>query len=430
MSQLRADLLIPSTNRYYNVQKLLDGAGYSKALGRVLVVQPDHFEQYDSQGILISSEPHSLGSRAELRNKLIHHAVSQICICIDSDILVYPGFIEAHVSAHQDFPGALVAGPVYARKLNGQAYTRFAEILSSVDPAGLKDELSDHPVFCDPRSDLGVFQTDAHCYSIGHIDTAWSHMWTWNISFPRDAALAYGGFDAGFSGWGLEDVEFAYRFFLHGADLVVADDAWGIHQYHDRDLVQNQDDYFRNLEYFFSKWTNHDIEFLRLGITGAQGASLLAAGLVNYDQQLDIAVIQEVVAADDPHFGRIYFYPSDVSCAPQLASAGISHAFLPHIHTCKQPYEKNGVTFWPLVGMSTPFADEHFDEVVVLQNKLLHFNTLILRSLLVELSRIAKRVLLYSSGLLGGMEKNTRILGETERTCGNKLRILECREVR
>lgn len=427
MSLLTADILVPSTNKKYDISNVLQSVEDTGVFGHLLVAQPDALVRYDVNGSVISREKHSFHSRAELRNSLIQESRSQICICVDNDILLQPGFVEGHIQAHQHFTGAMVVGPVYARKMTGKAFARFQNVLDTVDPATLKDELSTHPVFCDPRSDAGIFSDNRSPYSIRHLDTAWRYMWTCNISFPRDAALAYGGFDDGFNGWGLEDEEFAYRFFLHGADLVVADDAWGIHQYHDRDMVRNEDDWYQNLEYFFRKWTNHDIEFLRLGVTGFQGASMLIPGLLEHDEKIDEKVIDEVMASEAPSSRCMYFYPSDDGCSELLSRAGITHALLPHKFTCKQPFDKDGVTFLPLAGMSTQFPDDYFQEVIVVQNKILHFNTLILRSLFLEFSRISRVVLLYSWGPLGGEEKNLRILNEAERICGNKLHI-PCRK--
>lgn len=56
-----------------------------------------------------------------------------------------------------------------------------------------------------------------------------------NFCLYRHLFEALGGFDARFTGWGGEDLEFAERAVSQGAQVHFLLDAWGEHQVHDRD---------------------------------------------------------------------------------------------------------------------------------------------------------------------------------------------------
>ena len=63
----------------------------------------------------------------------------------------------------------------------------------------------------------------------------WMHFWTMNCSIRADDFWAVGGFGEEFNGWGLEDMEFAFRAHRHGIPFQFSQQAWVVHAPHERD---------------------------------------------------------------------------------------------------------------------------------------------------------------------------------------------------
>lgn len=70
---------------------------------------------------------------------------------------------------------------------------------------------------------------------------SWPQRFAWgaNWGVSREGFEALGGFNEAFSGWGLEDVDFANRWLQQGGALSFSLDVWAEHQVHDK-LYQEQ----------------------------------------------------------------------------------------------------------------------------------------------------------------------------------------------
>lgn len=122
------------------------------------------------------------------RNRAIREARGELIISVDSDMVVAPEFVEAHLSAHTT-PGLIVHGPVI--------YTNNLE---------------------DPRSERQkVTDFSAAFFATGNVSIAKKHL--------IDAGL----FDEDFVEYGWEDLEFGRRLKALGLKAAKALDARGYH---------------------------------------------------------------------------------------------------------------------------------------------------------------------------------------------------------
>ncbi|GAB7045706.1 glycosyltransferase [Catenuloplanes indicus JCM 9534] len=85
----------------------------------------------------------------------------------------------------------------------------------------------------------------------------WSFAWTALIALRRDTTPF---FDEAFTGYGVEDLEWAYRVSRSGTPIVMGRDLYGVHLPHVRDVAANRRTETVNYRYFLRRWPGHDVE--------------------------------------------------------------------------------------------------------------------------------------------------------------------------
>ncbi|WP_434742514.1 glycosyltransferase [Micromonospora sp. SH-82] len=89
----------------------------------------------------------------------------------------------------------------------------------------------------------------------------WSFAWTALVALPRALVTAHDlTFDRNFHGYGVEDLEWAYRVARTGTPIVLGRDFWGLHLPHLRDVAANRRTEGPNYRYFLRKWPANDVE--------------------------------------------------------------------------------------------------------------------------------------------------------------------------
>jgi glycosyltransferase involved in cell wall biosynthesis len=89
----------------------------------------------------------------------------------------------------------------------------------------------------------------------------WSFAWTALVALPRALAGAHDlTFDLTFRGYGVEDLEWAYRVCRTSTPIVVDRDFFGVHLPHVRDVAANRRTEAVNYRYFLRKWPGVDVE--------------------------------------------------------------------------------------------------------------------------------------------------------------------------
>jgi glycosyltransferase involved in cell wall biosynthesis len=104
----------------------------------------------------------------------------------------------------------------------------------------------------------------------------WSFAWTALIALPRALVGAHDlTFDPAFRGYGVEDLEWAYRVCRTSTPVVMSRDFFGVHLPHVRSVAANRRTEAVNYRYFLRKWPGIDVELAcALGDFGANAAYL------------------------------------------------------------------------------------------------------------------------------------------------------------
>ncbi|GAB1691173.1 glycosyltransferase family 2 protein [Krasilnikovia sp. M28-CT-15] len=90
---------------------------------------------------------------------------------------------------------------------------------------------------------------------------AWAFAWTALIALPRDTITRHDlFFDLNFHGYGVEDLEWAYRVSRAGVPIVMREDVFGIHLPHQRNVAANRRTEEANYRYFLGKWPSVEVE--------------------------------------------------------------------------------------------------------------------------------------------------------------------------
>lgn len=256
IAAVRATVVIPTYKRSSRLRALLSclAAYPTDALARVVVCDdgsPDDTGQvaqsFQTKLPLVYRRHEDLGFRAgQARNMGIESAIGDVIIFIDDDVLISPHFVEAHVRAHQEGlrrgEPRLVIGYRHRRFGDPEAHPTLSEIREG--------ELDDRVAVIGPEGEL-----------VGKHETPWMFVYSCNFSVLRDAPEL--GFDEGFVGWGLEDIDAGYRLWRSGLTVHAAPEARVLHiedpaprdpfRCEERQLAPVYDTYVRNAVYFMDR---------------------------------------------------------------------------------------------------------------------------------------------------------------------------------
>jgi glycosyltransferase involved in cell wall biosynthesis len=184
-----------------------------------------------------------LGFRAAAaRNAGARLAHAPVLVFLDTGTFPGRGFAEGHLLAHtHDGPrGRAVCGQTYGYPdifdVDGQqAAGGVFEALATETPEQLRDRHAADPAFQDPRlPELEEIGFDLRRRAFPH-----ELMWSANISVAASEFWEVGGFDEGYRGWGMEDVDLGFRLHLSGAEFHYSREGWAIESAHVRDMHGN-----------------------------------------------------------------------------------------------------------------------------------------------------------------------------------------------
>ncbi|WIN00173.1 glycosyltransferase [Actinoplanes oblitus] len=159
----------------------------------------------------------------------------------------------------------------------------------------------------------------------------WSFAWTALIALPR--ALAE-DFDPHFHGYGVEDLEWAYRITRTGTPIVMGRDFFGVHLPHVRDVAANRRTEAPNYRYFLNKWPGNDVE--------------LACAFGDFEANQRYSEFRRLA-------GGLTVVHATVAGRSELV-AGV-----PAGSTGVLPPQATGVRTLPLAGLALPFPDAAID---------------------------------------------------------------------
>ncbi|WP_173019453.1 glycosyltransferase family 2 protein [Streptomyces alkaliphilus] len=179
--------------------------------------------------------------RARARNIGLAMATGDLVVTLDADQVVAPSFIGEHIRAHATDPDLLLVG---RRMQLGEGDIEAATRGDGFDVSALPEVV---------RGDERERLFEEFSFDLADMVTAWHHVWTCNASVRRDRLNAVGGFDEGFTGWGLEDAEVGYRLARAGVRMRYTTRA-AVHHVHREPLTTAMyREWRRNLAYFIHK---------------------------------------------------------------------------------------------------------------------------------------------------------------------------------
>ena len=160
--------------------------------------------------------------RSRARNAGIRAAAHGILLFLDSDMLVEANWIEAHARWHHAVADTLTVGfrvHVAASGIDSETIRRRAGSLAEL--------LAGRPVDHTPGIDEHLAETNDLA---SRADDPFRVVIGANCGIGKDFCQRLGGMDESFVRWGLEDVEFGYRAYVHGGLLVPVREASAWHQ--------------------------------------------------------------------------------------------------------------------------------------------------------------------------------------------------------
>ena len=207
-------------------------AGYHDRLGLRYFFQPD------------------LGWRvAQARNLGIAEATGELCVFVDTGVLLHSGCLAAHLTRHRQATEALVGlGYVHGYALTGAEADSFSQAVDPADPDASIAAFDGR--WPDIRESLYVRYADR----IDGLPAPWILHWTCNVSTPTSLLRTVGGFDEQFRSWGGEDIDLGYRLYLAGARFVLNRTASSIHYPHGANFAHNMDAARDNHRYLAAKF--------------------------------------------------------------------------------------------------------------------------------------------------------------------------------
>ncbi|MGQ8874169.1 glycosyltransferase [Paenibacillus sp. TSA_86.1] len=156
-----------------------------------------------------------LGFRAgTARNMGLHLAKHEICVFLDTGVLIGADLILNVIQFHQCHEHTVGLGTVHGmnQKDHEQPLAKYLQTIAS----------SEHPEACLRNPMLKAYpdsrqlQFDFYENDLDRSSAPWTMFWTSMVSVETRLLRQVGGFDESFHGWGHEDLELGYRLWRAG----------------------------------------------------------------------------------------------------------------------------------------------------------------------------------------------------------------------
>ena len=153
-------------------------------------------------------------------------ATGDFLVLLSADVLLNPRALQSYAVSFAHLPQTVIYGYFGSDK---------DDLRDSVLVPGRRVNLRDERFAFGPQGKL-------HCQP-QMLTCPQHYAWGGNWGLARSLLIA-NGMNEAFSGWGLEDVDFANRILQRGGHLAFSLDVWAEHQAHE--LIVDQDQYQRN----------------------------------------------------------------------------------------------------------------------------------------------------------------------------------------
>ncbi len=236
----RCSVVIPTYNRAELLRRTLDSLvaqTVAPADIEVLVVDDgssDHTAEVaagytDRLNLRYFFQPDEGWRVAQARNVGIAHATGEVCVMVDTGVLLHSRALAAHLRSHEesDAPVA-VCGYVFGFDCPAAEVEELTRILDAHDLDDGLERIHRSGRWTDTREPFYANHGD----DFDQLPAPWVFYWTCNVSAPTDLVRTVGGFDEYFRSWGGEDIDLGYRLFLNGARFVLNRAASSVHYPH------------------------------------------------------------------------------------------------------------------------------------------------------------------------------------------------------
>ncbi|CAA9296376.1 MAG: hypothetical protein AVDCRST_MAG56-5061 [uncultured Cytophagales bacterium] len=185
------------------------------------------------------------------RNIGIMNASSNLCMLVDSGVLLGSDCVGSHLRFHTE-TGQNVALLGYVYGLYDDTYSR-NQLEKMIDPYLPTESIA--KLKADKISpDIREKQYQKYNDTIFDLPAPWVMFLSCNVSVNRDRLIEVGMFDEKFDGrWGCEDNDLGFRLHKHGTKIMLCRDAEAVHFPHDGDTAAKVQQGYNNCIYFNSK---------------------------------------------------------------------------------------------------------------------------------------------------------------------------------
>lgn len=188
------------------------------------------------------------GNRAYNRNLGVLLAKSENLIFLDADMIPSNNFVEQHSKNLKNGKYISLGYRNLINKLTNKS------ILLNL-PDNYINIIENTPFQLDERFPM-IY---AHKKIKIPLKYAWYIAYSHNFSLKKQMYLSIKGFDENYmSGWGVEDIDFAYRLYKSGCVFKFDDKIISYHIPHKNDYIAEK--YQKNLIYFFNKYKSYETE--------------------------------------------------------------------------------------------------------------------------------------------------------------------------
>lgn len=350
----KISVIIPYKQRLRNLRLALEclarqtvGADTFEVVVGVMEYDPGYTEmcaEFTSRVDIVSVLTARSWQTSYARNIALRQARGEVVLFLDADMAVPPHFLEnlyeRHFASGQD---VCIAGQMIDYDNNAtevvhvaaRPYAYYADLLDRLEQHGEIQE--------DPR------------LAVEHV-IPWAFAWTALIALPRTTIEQHRlFFDLGFHGYGVEDLEWAYRVSAAGVPIRMAADVYGIHLPHVRSLRANQHSEELNYRYFLGTWPGPEVELacafgdFEANARYREFHDEIGRAFGGLGAQARPAVLRGIVDGTDTMIVGAAISPDGPLLTPSLA---VSFTGEPQV--------------LPLVGLALPLADAEIERCVIM----------------------------------------------------------------
>lgn len=358
------------------------------------IVEPFH-QQLNLRFIRLNRTRHG---PAEPRNVGIEASTAKMLILVDGDVVPCPGFIEAHIRAHMQNSQCLVLGKILGHGWGTEDWEShgFRNVgFDSVDCDDIFEANSPLMSLQDWREPWTNGKSRSNIKS----SSMWSFAWGGNLSFSCELVSSVGNFDQAF--FRNEDIEFGYRNYLNGTQIMYSNEAFVVHLPHARNYDVQWQLEQHDRELFLHKHPTLEVEILAATLSNftcldvnhwlPKITSLTNTRLIDY-LDLEALTTMKTQLSSSPQTSFVVIGCGKgnllnhfkVSCATE-----VSHELFEELKFTK------GIPIYYLLGMALPIEEKSSDCALIsdIVDELPEF---LVRAVIRECFRVSSRVILLS----------------------------------